>query len=127
MLDINGGELVVLVVLAVMLIGPERLPRYAAQLGALVRRGKALLMDAKSRVDTELGPELKDVDWSKLDPRQYDPRRIVRDALLDDTPTTPRPADGMTSGMAAGGMAAAAAAPRPAAPDGPAPFDDEAT
>ena len=25
-----------------------------------------------------------DVDWRKLDPRQYDPRTIVRQALLED-------------------------------------------
>jgi sec-independent protein translocase protein TatB len=27
-IDINGGEFIVLVVLAVLLIGPERLPRF---------------------------------------------------------------------------------------------------
>jgi sec-independent protein translocase protein TatB len=128
-IDINGGEFIVLVVLAVLLIGPERLPRYAAQLAALVRRGKVLLQDAKSRVDTELGEEFKDVDWSKLDPRQYDPRRIVRDALLDDTPVSPSAAQG--SGAAAAGASgvatAASGVAATARPTGPAPYDDEAT
>jgi sec-independent protein translocase protein TatB len=126
-IDINGGEFIVLLVLAVVLIGPERLPRYAAQLAALVRRGKALVQDAKTRVDTELGSEFKDVDWSKLDPRQYDPRRIVRDALLDDTPLpTPARTDGsLAAGRSAAGAASAGAAAR--ADTGPAPFDDEAT
>jgi sec-independent protein translocase protein TatB len=32
----------------------------------------------------EMGPEFDEVDWKKLDPRQYDPRRIIREALLDD-------------------------------------------
>jgi sec-independent protein translocase protein TatB len=124
-IDINGGEFVVLVVLAVLLIGPERLPRYAAQLAVLVKRAKVLLQDAKSRVDAELGDDFKDVDWSKLDPRQYDPRRIVREALLDDGPA-PAGAAGAAA-AAAGGAAAtrgAAAAPRAT---GPAPYDDEAT
>ncbi|AEG43738.1 sec-independent translocation protein MttA/Hcf106 [Isoptericola variabilis] len=120
MIDINGGEFVVLVVLAVLLIGPERLPGYAAQLASLVKRGKVLLQDAKTRVDAELGDDFKDVDWSKLDPRQYDPRRIVRDALLDDTPVPARAA----AAGAAGAASSAAHAPRPT---GPAPFDDEAT
>ena len=31
-----------------------------------------------------MGPEFDEVDWKKLDPRQYDPRRIIREALLDD-------------------------------------------
>ena len=127
MFDINGGELLIIVVLAVLLIGPERLPGYAAQLASLVKRGKRLLQDTKARVDTELGPEFKDVDWSKLDPRQYDPRRIVRDALMDDDDA---PAPAPRAATAAGGAAAAAAAtrtsdePRAAVP---APFDDEAT
>ena len=122
MIDINGGEFVVLVVLAALLIGPERLPGYAAQLAALVRRGKAFLQDARSRVDTELGSEFKDVDWSKLDPRQYDPRRIVREALLDDD----EPVEPGVARRPASGTSPAAATPF-VAHAGPAPFDDEAT
>jgi len=126
--DINGGELIIIVVLAVLLIGPERLPGYAAQLASLVKRGKRLLQDTKARVDTELGPEFKDVDWSKLDPRQYDPRRIVREALMDDDDETPSPARAAAT-AAAGGAAGSAGTASPAEPrvTAPAPFDDEAT
>lgn len=118
MFGINGWEFVIIVVIAMLVIGPERLPGYAEQLGALVRRGRDLLQTAKARVDDELGPEFSDVDWSKLDPRQYDPRKIVRDALLDDSPpSSSRPADrNGRSGPAA-----------PAAEPGRAPYDDEAT
>ena len=87
--DINGGELLIIIVLAVVLIGPERMPQYAAQLARLVKRLRALASDARERVADELGPEMADVDWSKLDPRKYDPRRIVRDALLEDGPILP--------------------------------------
>jgi len=127
--DINGGELLIIVVLAVLLIGPERLPGYAAQLASLVKRGKRLLQDTKARVDTELGPEFKDVDWSKLDPRQYDPRRIVREALMDDDDETPSPARAAAPAAAAGGAAGSAGTASPAEPrvTAPAPFDDEAT
>ena len=38
---------------------------------------------ATDQVRQELGPEFDDVDWRKFDPRQYDPRRIVREALSD--------------------------------------------
>lgn len=129
MFDINGGELLIIVVLAVLLIGPERLPGYAAQLASLVKRGKRLLQDTKARVDTELGPEFKDVDWSKLDPRQYDPRRIVREALMDDDDETPSPARAAAPAAAAGGAAGSAGTASPAEPrvTAPAPFDDEAT
>ena len=39
---------------------------------------------AKTQIKDELGPEYEDVDWRKLDPRQYDPRRIIREALMED-------------------------------------------
>ncbi|QAY62030.1 Sec-independent protein translocase TatB [Xylanimonas allomyrinae] len=143
--DINGGEALIIVVLALVLVGPERLPQYAAQLARLVRRAKSLLADARERVTDELGPEVADVDWSKLDPRQYDPRRIVREALLDDGPLAPgakRPAGrdvpagrAAAAGTAAGAAAGRAEAVAPAAPDrpglvpagDPAPFDADAT
>ena len=79
-----------LLVVAALVIGPERLPGYAEQLGQWVRRGRRFIKDAKARVDEELGEEVGDVDWAALDPRKYDPRRIVRDALLeDDEPAAP--------------------------------------
>lgn len=84
MLDINGGELLVLAGVALVVLGPERLPDYAAQLGRLVRDGRRFARQARAQVREEMGPEFDDVDWRKLDPRQYDPRRIVREALLDD-------------------------------------------
>jgi sec-independent protein translocase protein TatB len=39
----------------------------------------------------EMGPEFDEVDWRKLDPRQYDPRRIIREALADEDATQPMP------------------------------------
>lgn len=119
MVGINGGELLVLLLVVALVIGPERLPAYASQLASWARRLRDVARDTRERVDAELGEG--DVDWAALDPRQYDPRRIVREALLDDPPArepsrpgTPRP-----------GRA------RPVAPavphTGPAPFDDEAT
>ena len=86
MFGINGSEFVLLLVVAVVVVGPERLPRYAEQLGAWVRTLRGFLRTAKTRVDEELGEQASDVDWTALDPRRYDPRRIVREALLDDSP-----------------------------------------
>lgn len=148
--DINGGELLVILLVAVIVIGPNRLPRYAEQLARLTKQARHLLQDARRRVDDELGDDVTDIDWEALDPRRYDPRRIVRDALLDPEPgAAARPAAGgraaagtrpAAGGRAAGrtgsavrgsappGAAAATAAPAPP-PDtgGPPPFDDEAT
>ena len=79
-------KLIIIAVIAVFLIGPDRLPGYAAQLARLVRSLRAMADGAKERMREEMGPEFDEVDWKKLDPRQYDPRRIIREALLEDEP-----------------------------------------
>ncbi len=133
MFDINGGEFIILLVVAVLVIGPERLPKYAEQLGQLARRAKVLLQETKSRVDDELGDDIKDVDWAALDPRKYDPRRIVRDALLDDVmPAVTGFKRATAAGTATAAGAASAATSNASvesgqAAAGHAPFDDEAT
>jgi sec-independent protein translocase protein TatB len=119
-------KLLLIGLIAVILIGPDRLPGYAAQFGRLIRSLRDMANGAKSRMREEMGPDYDDVDWKKLDPRQYDPRRIIREALTED-------------GSEAGGAAAATAVvpePRESAyaqrqrlirEGRPAPFDSEAT
>jgi len=80
---VNPSEFIVLLVVAAVVLGPERLPEYAQQLARLVRELRRMAQGASRQVRNEMGPEFDDIDWSKLDPRQYDPRRIVREALSD--------------------------------------------
>jgi sec-independent protein translocase protein TatB len=82
-------KLLIIAVIAVFLIGPDRLPGYAAQLARLVRSLRSMADGAKDRMREEMGPEFDEVDWKKLDPRQYDPRRIIREALIDEAPAGP--------------------------------------
>lgn len=105
MFGLTFDKLLVIGVIAVFLLGPERLPYYASQLARLVRTLRDLASGAKDRMREEMGPEFDEVDWKKLDPRQYDPRRIIREALLDDEPTTPPTA---TPAPLAGAASAAA-------------------
>ena len=100
MFGLTFEKLLLIGVIAVFVLGPERLPGYAAKLAQLVRTLRDMANGAKDRMRDEMGPEFDDVDWKKLDPRQYDPRRIIREALLDD-------------GSDAGGATAGSAAVRP--------------
>lgn len=84
-------KLLIILVIAVILIGPERLPGYAAQLARLVKTLRGFAAGAKERMREEMGPEFDEVDWRKLDPRQYDPRRIIREALVDDVLPSAKP------------------------------------
>ncbi|MGX8249481.1 hypothetical protein, partial [Escherichia coli] len=91
-------------------------------LARLTKRARETMQGAKTRMRDEMGPEFDEVDWRKLDPRQYDPRRIIREALLDDTPTATMRAAG------AAALATQAATDKPAFVAGETPpFDDEAT
>jgi sec-independent protein translocase protein TatB len=92
---LSGEKLLILGLLAVFILGPERLPGYAKSLANMVKSLRKLSENAKNQLKEELGDEYEEVDWRKLDPRQYDPRRIIREALTEDlTPIPParRPA-----------------------------------
>lgn len=126
MFGLTMEKVLIIGVLAVFLLGPEKLPHYAAQLGRLVRSLRDMANGAKDRMRDEMGPEFDDVDWKKLDPRQYDPRRIIREALTDDTP------EAVTAAAATPTLTRAArpvvpARPAPLAAGEAAPFDSEAT
>ncbi|MCI2959208.1 sec-independent translocase [Agromyces atrinae] len=119
MFGLTFEKLLIIGVIAVFLLGPDRLPHYAAQLGRLVRSLRDMANGAKDRMREEMGPEFDDVDWQKLDPRQYDPRRIIREALADD-PFVDAPVKPVVGRAAVGPIARLTADER-------APFDSEAT
>ena len=135
----SWAELLVIGVVALVVIGPENLPKAAAQLGRFARQAKDLALGAKNRVQSELGPDLSEFDLKSLDPRQYDPRRIVRDAWRETpgavgsplaSPTVrERPGMPPPTTPAAQPMVPPFSRPNPYAyqPGEPAPFDDEAT
>ena len=83
MFGINGWEFIALGIVAVLVLGPERLPEYAAKLARFVVKARGMAEDAKGQLKTQLGPEYQDINWRQYDPRQYDPRRIVREALAE--------------------------------------------
>ncbi|WP_457100247.1 Sec-independent protein translocase TatB [Microbacterium sp. P5_E9] len=116
-------KLLVIGVIAALIIGPERLPRYAETLARFTTQARDYLRVARTRVKDEMGENFDDVDWRTLDPRQYDPRRIIREALLDDAPVPPVRA----AAAAAAVVATAPLESRTFTPDETPPFDTEAT
>ncbi len=118
-------KLLLIGLIGVLLVGPDRLPAAAAGFARFIRAVRDFANGAKTRVQEELGPEYDDIDWKKLDPRQYDPRRIIREALLDESPTS---ASGLTNVASAGdpnGSRRPSVAPRD--PSAATPFDGEST
>jgi sec-independent protein translocase protein TatB len=128
---INGPEFLLLLLIGILVIGPQRLPEYTQKLTNVVREVRRMASGAREQIKEEVGIDIDDVDWKKYDPRQYDPRRIIREALLEDAPK-PVSAGGPAVAAAVAGAAQAPVQPPRRAierlPDGePAPFDTEAT
>src|SRR6476659_1927713 len=69
----------VIIVVAVVVFGPDRLPEFARQAGRLVRQVRTLTLAARDDIRTELGPEFADFELTDLDPR-----RAMRKYIQDD-------------------------------------------
>ena len=118
MFGISGEKLLILGLIAAVVLGPERLPHYAQQLAKLVKNLKKFADGAKDQLSAEVGEEL---DWKKLDPRQYDPRRIIREALIEDESGSTAVPASLGTGLNQ------AKAFQPLAAGENAPYDNEAT
>ena len=131
-MGLGGWEIVILLVVFLVIVGPQRLPDVTRQLVQWVRQARRWVDDSRSTVEDEMGIAIEDL--RKYDPRQYDPRRIIREAWGDTDLEELVPSKDAMS-VAAGGAAAGAAAKgatsgkKSAKDKGPkrAPFDDEAT
>lgn len=125
--DINGWEFIIILVVAAFVIGPERLPKYIAQLRGWIRQGRTMAESARGQLREQMGPDFDDIDWSQYDPRQYDPRRIVREALSEPMDSDAPEKD--TSPDAAAGAGAVKPVSRRTTydPTVPTPWDGDAT
>ena len=121
MFGLSGEKLIILGLIAAFVIGPDRLPTYAQKLAQFVKSAKRMAEGAKTQLSEEMGEEFEELDWKKLDPRQYDPRRIIREALREE-PVAP------ARNNASSAMAAATLSTKPRLSAGEAaPFDSEST
>ncbi|MFT4147349.1 MAG: Sec-independent protein translocase TatB [Micrococcaceae bacterium] len=87
MFGINSWDLMILLFIAVFVVGPDRMQRYAKELPHTIRKIREMSEGAKSQIKDELGDEYADLtlaDIKKYDPRQYDPRKIIKEALSED-------------------------------------------
>ncbi|WP_374929043.1 twin-arginine translocase TatA/TatE family subunit [Kytococcus sedentarius] len=76
-------ELLLILVVMLVLIGPDRLPGAIENLRRWIRQARDMANQAKGDLREQVGDDI-DLDWRKWDPRQYNPKRIVREALMED-------------------------------------------
>ena len=79
MFDVGAPELLVLVVIAVILFGPEKLPEFARKAARVIRYVRSMAGNAQEQLSKELGPEFSD-----LDVRDLNPKAFIQKHLMDD-------------------------------------------
>jgi sec-independent protein translocase protein TatB len=77
--DLSIPKLLVLAVLALIIFGPDQLPKIASQAGRALRDLRRIAESAKSDLQEGLGPEFQDFDIADLHPRNF-----VRKHLWDE-------------------------------------------
>ena len=86
--SVGWGEVAVVVLAALFIFGPERLPGLARDAATAMKRARHALHDLRSQVDDSLGPELSGLQ--AVDPGRFRPATFIRAQLLDDSPSNPR-------------------------------------
>ncbi len=99
MFNVGPMELLVLAVVALIVIGPDKLPNLARDAARMIKSLRELATGARQQLRDELGPEFADVDLSNLNPRtavqrvvfgddvdlsRLNSRTAVRDVLCGD-------------------------------------------
>lgn len=69
--DVGLGEIAVLLILAIFIFGPERLPKMAAELGRGLRQVRRMANSARRDLQEGMGPEMRDFDLADLNPRTF--------------------------------------------------------
>ncbi|MFW6775358.1 sec-independent translocase [Nocardioides sp. CPCC 205120] len=109
MFGVGLSELAVIALVAMIVLGPDKLPEVARQAGQMVRQLRRMANTARDDLRTELGPEYADLELRDLDPRVI-VRKHVMEALAEEEESKPQRA----------GM-------RPLAPGELPPYDADAT
>ncbi|KAB8165117.1 Sec-independent protein translocase TatB [Streptomyces sp. 3MP-14] len=77
--DIGSLEFITLIVLAIMVFGPEKLPRMIREVAQFIRKVREFSDNAKQDIRSELGPDFKDFEFEDLNPKNF-----ARKHLLDN-------------------------------------------
>ncbi len=110
--DLSVTKLLVLAVIALVIFGPDQLPKLAAQAGRALRDLRRIADNAKADLQDGLGPEFRDFDITDLHPRNF-----VRKHLFDDLDGDQQPPAGLPGGAAISALS----------PGETPPYDPEAT
>ncbi|MGW3181382.1 sec-independent translocase [Kitasatospora sp. NPDC001119] len=143
--DVSGLEVLTLVVMAIIIFGPDKLPKLIQDTMNVVRKIRSFADNAKEDIRSELGPDFQDFEFEDLNPKTFVRKQLMggeedplglkgmKDSLdirsvLDDKPAAPvNGRSGSVSFEKSAPAPAPASTGAPLAPGERPPFDPDAT
>jgi sec-independent protein translocase protein TatB len=122
--SVGWGEILVLLLAGLFILGPERLPGAAAWIGKSIRKVREFATGARDQLRNEMGPEFDELRKpleNLRELRNFDPKRMVTQHLFNDEPANGTKPNGYTA------PPVMPTAPPPLAPGEKPPFDPDAT
>ena len=87
MFDLSIGKLLILAVIALIIFGPNELPKMASQAGRALRDLRRIAEGAKNDLREGLGPEFADLELEDLNPKRFVQKHLFDD-MNGDRPTS---------------------------------------
>jgi sec-independent protein translocase protein TatB len=81
--DIGPSHLMVLAIVGVLVLGPEKLPSLARDAARMLRSLRELAAGARVQLEDGFGPDLGR-ELASLDPRKLNPKAFLHDTILGD-------------------------------------------
>ncbi|MFJ6567951.1 sec-independent translocase [Streptomyces sp. NPDC091292] len=75
--DVGIMEVITLVVLGLLLFGPDKLPEQIQNLTRMIRKVREFSESAKQEIRSELGPEFKDFEFEDLHPKTFVRKHVL--------------------------------------------------
>ena len=91
MLNIGGGEIIGLMVLGMILIGPDRMPNVAADAARFLVKLKNMAQSATNELKENLGPGYEDLQVKDLNPKTFIKKHIGDVIDKSDLEIKPKP------------------------------------
>ncbi len=87
MFDLSLPKILVLAVIALVVFGPNELPKMAAKAGKALRELRNIAEGAKNDLREGLGPEFADFEIEDLNPRHFVQKHLLSEMDGDSTAT----------------------------------------
>jgi len=88
--DFGAGELIGLALLAMILLGPDKLPQFAVDAAKMVKKVKAFAATATTELKDNLGPGFEDLQPSDLHPKTFIKKQLANALDEDSSPNKPK-------------------------------------